>query len=582
MSRKLLVLIPVAVACGTGGAAEAVRPNDPTAENVLGEEKADCRKVESGAQPLVVDWKQEQRGDLEIAMKDGLAVVKYSCEGIELLADCKVDGEYGFIGMTRKEQVVRLENADEVKANLPFTGGAVGGELSRGATIDIAMVMVGKRRTTWMEPTKEDLKGNCDGATHYVRGAMVGAFAVETGTRAKVRAAADVFAASASAQSESAKSMKNKDGDPSACAKASPNAETPPDQCGAAIRIVLGPIQQKAPAEPPAAPAKAPPVETACPEGLVLAEGKCTKAETAAAYQCAPDNGAECKTQCEKGHAGSCVLHGRNLASSDQAAALAAFQKACDGGEAAGCTGQGMVTKDAAAATTLFQKACDGGDAPGCREHGIALRDGKGTGTDEAAAAARFDQACDGGDDVGCAEAAKAYAAGAGVNKDEARAAKLHKRACDGSVGESCAALGGFYERGAGGVGKNPALAQVMYRRGCFRASAAACLGLGRTLASAKPPRMDEAKMAFNQACVRRNVLGCAAMKVLFGAPQGAVDVKLKIDLTQSCTRNNDTRACVDAALLDTAAGLPTAKVQLDLACKRGDAFACLIQEKAK
>jgi uncharacterized protein len=581
MTRWLLVLVGLGVGCGPGGAAEAVRPKDPTANDLLGEQQADCRSVQNGAQPLIVDWKPEQRGDLEVAMKDGLAVVRYGCDGIELLGDCKIDGEYGFIGMTRKEQLVRLENADEVKANLPFSGGSIGGELARGSTIDIAMVLIGKRRTTWSEPSKDDLKGSCDGATHYVRGANVGAFAVETGTRAKVRAAADILLASGSAQSDSKKAMKNRDGDPSSCAKASPNADAPPDQCGAAIRIVLAPIRQKAPELEPAA-APAPAADRTCPEGLVLADGKCTKPEAAPAYQCEPASLDECKAQCDKGHAGSCAAHGRALARSDEASARAAFQKACDGGDASGCSGLGSLLPDAAQAVAAFEKGCTGGDAPGCRMLGVALREGKQIAKDEARAVSLFDQACDGGDDIGCAQAAKAYAAGQGAAKDEAKAAKLHKRACDGSVGESCAGIAQLYESGAPGVGKSPILAETMYRRGCQRNSAEACVGLGRMLAAAKPARMDEAKLAFSRGCGGRDALGCAAMKVLFGEQRPVVaDPRLKMELGQACTRGNH-RACASAGLLDAGAGMPAARLNLERACRGGDGFACLVLEKTK
>src|SRR5262249_36633378 len=148
----------------------------------------------------------------------------------------------GFIGMTRREQVVRLANADEVAANLPLSGASISGELQRGATLDIAMMIVGKKRTTWDTPTRDDLKGSCDGASHFVRGAIVGAFAMGTGSEAKVRAAAEIFGASASAGSSSSKQTQNRDGDITDCQKATPDAPSAPPQCGAPIRLVLAPI----------------------------------------------------------------------------------------------------------------------------------------------------------------------------------------------------------------------------------------------------------------------------------------------------------------------------------------------------
>ena len=57
---------------GAGGAAKAIRPDAPTGSAALGE-TTECRDVSRGSKPLVVDWKPEQRGDLEVAMSEGVA-----------------------------------------------------------------------------------------------------------------------------------------------------------------------------------------------------------------------------------------------------------------------------------------------------------------------------------------------------------------------------------------------------------------------------------------------------------------------------------------------------------------------------
>ena len=186
MRAHVLTLL-MTVGCGAGTAAEATRPKEPVAV------QAECADVTAGAEPLVVDWNSEQRAELEVAMKDGVAVVAYDCEGIRLLSDCKLEGDYGYIGMKRKEQVLQLTSSDELQANLPLTGSQLGVDLERGSSLDVAMIMVGKRRSTWVGPTSGDLKGECAGATHYVRGATVGAFALASGSRANVRASAQIF-----------------------------------------------------------------------------------------------------------------------------------------------------------------------------------------------------------------------------------------------------------------------------------------------------------------------------------------------------------------------------------------------------
>jgi TPR repeat protein len=579
---SVVVLGSALVSCGAGGAAEAVRPADPTAKAALGE--TECRSVEKGGEPLVVDWKAEQRGDLEVAMKDGVAVVAYSCQSIKLLPDCHIDGTYGYIGMTTREQVVRLESGDEVRANLPFTGGALAAEMQRGATLDVAMVMIGKRRTTWSEPNQADLKGgSCAGATHYVRGATVGAFVLSTGTQAKVAAAAELFGAGTSGNSASAKETKNRDGDPSECAKAAPDSTSPPPQCGAPIRLVLGPIAKTPEAGKPveAAPPKAPVASdvTTCPAGLVQSGGKCTAPASAPAFQCNPSDAAECGAQCDKGHAGSCAALGDLIATTDPTRSAGAFKKGCDGDVAAACFGLGRLTErgqgvkaDPKGAADLYERACKGGSAAGCGAEGRVT-------TDPARAFALFSQGCNGGDDASCRDAALSFAQGKGVAKDLAKAAELHKRACDGSIGQSCYELGGLYESGAQGVGKNAIHAELLYRRGCTRGSTEACVDLGRLEFERNP---TEAKIFFDQGCMKNVKLACAILNVGFGDRRPVFpDVAQKNALTQSCNAGS-MKDCAIVGILDAASNMPMGKMNLKRACMAGDKFACEMAKKAK
>ena len=179
-----LVVTGSVVACAAGGPGAAMRPNDPTAGDALGES---CSAVAPYGQPLVVDWKPHERANLEEAMASGVAVVAYDCNSLRLLGDCHVEGSYGTLGVSRKEEVVELESADEIKANLPTFGVKLAAdfraEIQRGSAINLAMILIGKRRTTVSSAGRGQLRGTCDGATHFVRGAFMGAFAMGTGTR---------------------------------------------------------------------------------------------------------------------------------------------------------------------------------------------------------------------------------------------------------------------------------------------------------------------------------------------------------------------------------------------------------------
>jgi TPR repeat protein len=592
--------------CGTGGVAQSVRPADPTAGSTLGE--AACREGDARVDPLVVDWKPDQRGDLEVAMKEGLAVVSYSCKkGVQILRDCKVEGSYGFLGMTKKEQVVRLENSDEVAANLPTAGigliGKVGAEMQRGATIDIAMILVGKKRTTPTPVTRDLLKGECEGATHYLRGASVGAFVMETGTKAKVKTAVELFGAGVAAGSESSKATRNKEGDPSDCAKSSPDSSGPPGQCGAPVRLELGPIKPAAaaaadaPAQPAAAAAPAAAdkdVNEGCPKGLVFTNGKCAAPESAPAFQCHEGNAAECREQCDKGNAPSCgilaAMHvrGGEGVERDDAKAAPLLKKACDGGHATSCTLLGRLTedgrgtaKDPAAAAALYEKACNDGEALACGGLGSLLLRGEGVGKDEARAATVLKKACDGGDPRACGELGMLT-----VAKDPTAAGPIFRRGCQGGDPVSCNESGRMLETGQGGMGRNDMLAAISYERGCYGRMSR---GYGPAQVCTSAARMKQlqgnamlAQMFANQGCMARDSLGCAILKVALGKPAVVVpDVQQSSAWRDACVRG-DGLACAANGMVSLGSGNPNGKMDLEQGCRLQNKWACEMKKFAK
>ncbi|MBW2527840.1 MAG: sel1 repeat family protein, partial [Deltaproteobacteria bacterium] len=406
--------------CGPGSAAGALRPDDPTYAGAVGAGK------EQGSRPrlLIVDWEPETRGDLEVAMKQGVAVVSYRDDSVRLLDACSLEGEYGFIGISRKERIVRLVDADEVKANLPFGGAALaaelGGEMKRGATLEVGLVMVGKRMTTMQRAFDAQLQGECDGATHFVRGAMVGAFVMATGTEAKVRTTAELFGVGAAAGSESAKQVRTREGELAECKDADPDDSAPPKQCGAPLRIDLAPIVPGDADTSVDVPAlwTADVIAAACPDGFVLEDEKCTKPEQGTGHQCQGIDPVECDAQCSLDHGGSCLNLGW------------AYERGIG------------VDKDLSRAFKLYAKSCKLGTTEGCRALAFMYLNGLGVDADPGKALGYYRDACQAGDALGCSNLGTIYAHGKGVAKDIDRAVKLYRRACNGGSPRGCINLG--------------------------------------------------------------------------------------------------------------------------------------------
>lgn len=434
-SRSIAAAVAtVLLACGTGGAGKALRPDDPSYAAATGEQAAAiCHKVDAEGTPLVVDWKPEDRGDLEVAMKQGVAIVHYDCDTVKVLPDCHFAGSYGFIGITRSEQVISLVDADEAKANLPFSGGKIGASMARGSSLDIALVMVGKSMASALKVEQGKLEGTCDGATHFLRSATVGAFAMKTRTSGQVGAAAELFGAGASGASSSDKGVDRKVGDLAACRQADADAPSAPKECGAPLRVQLVALGHGL--DP-----KSPPSEVSCPQGTVALAGKCAPVKPDSPHECVSDDVADCTKQCDAGNVTSC----RSLA-------LTALLKGLNAGN----------DSFDAAVVHAYEHGCELGDGFSCGALGEAYDDGSLGPKHHGKALALYAKGCGIGDGIGCR-----HLAALAASVDKGKAARLYARGCAAADAESCTAIGAIREQGDG-VAQDEVGAKRDYQRAC-------------------------------------------------------------------------------------------------------------------
>ncbi len=478
--RLIAVLLLALAGCPAGKAAQTVQPNQPTVGDADpsmqspgggGNGTAVACKSAERADLMVVDWTPEMRGDVEVAMKEGIALVSYDCKSVKLVPACSLAGEYGYIGTTRREKKIEMNSKDEVAANLPVGGlswlSDLGGKFGRESALLAQLVMVGKRSSAKKRADKSELTGDCGSATHFVRATTVGAFVVATGTKAELAASAKILGKGASGSSSSATKIEAQDGDLEACAKSTTDGKAPPDQCGAVVRIELEPIG-----------GEAKPVELAppgCPPGFFQADGACRRPD--APHQCNAGDAGECEKQCSAGHGGSCAM-------------LAVMYR--DG------TG---VKKDWGKAAKLGQAACDKDVSAGCRVAAAAKLDGKGIDKDKTAALALLDKACLAGDGAGCVELGVAKLADKKLAGD---AQYAFRRACyGGGEFDGCAWLGTLYVEGKGGMSASPKVGAKFLEKGCKEGSARACASLGELYKAGKGVDKDpaKAKEMFAKAC---------------------------------------------------------------------------------
>lgn len=486
--RSILRSIPlaflVAASCGKGKVGKTVQPDTMTGADALGEGSFDCTAVAPSAEPLVVDWPDHHRADLGITLQQGgVAVVHYGCDGLELLKHCTIDGGYRYAGSQLLLGVVELESADAVQASLPVQGATFAAKVGGDSKIDIATAIIGRLNTLVSGPSRAELQGECEGATHYVRSAYVGAFSMATGTKGEAYVAAEIFKAGASAGSSSSRSALTKDGDLSVCESHDPNSPAPPSQCRSAVRLELYPIEEAvasgdAESNPDgsvstSASAQPKPVVeglvNTCADGFVPAGGKCARKEAVVAYRCDRNDYEDCKAQCDKGSADSCYNAGLGPLSRMPVAPnspdYAARQK-----------------ED----LPYYEKACEGGVGLACNSLGLSYSSKNSGLLDLAKAQAKLERACSAlMTGAACLHLANLVVEGkAPINKDPKRAVELMERACILGIANGCVRVGEWKITGHKGVPKDVAKGTELLEASCKEAkdrfSCETLLGLHR------------------------------------------------------------------------------------------------------
>ncbi len=562
--------------------------------------------ITGNLEPMIVDWQPEQRGDLEEVMRDGLVVVAYDNQGFRLLKGCKVDGKYDFMGMTRRERVVRLESVDDVKANLPLGGmglaAQLGGEFEKGATLDIAMVTIGKIRTTWRNVAKKDLIGNCANASHVVRGATVGAFAVDKGDRTRARAVAEIFGAGGSGGMSSKSMVRVVDGVLSDCEQALPDSPKAPGRCAAIIRVELIPINaSEDEAHKNNADDRSPELRDVCPPGLVMVDGKCTKPNSGtvarkSVAECTYGNARECLEACKVNNAKSCsklalmAWKGEGGSPQAQSEAAGVAGKACRDGDPAGCTllgnflllgGQG-VQKDSRKAAEAFAKGCDDGDADGCMMVGTILLTGRdGVPRNTQLASKALTKGCKGGAHGACSDLGLLFLGGQGFNKDLPLAAGLFKKACDGDNSTGCSNYAYMQEFGMG-TPRDVQRAVLGYAKSC-KLDESSCTWLAAMFQLGKGGLQkddNKAVQLYKLSCSKGDPIACAIVRAYLD-PSTKVDaeqIKGYVNVWKGTCDAGTARDCSGLGVIAVNLGMrEESKILLAKGCQLGDEWGCLM-----
>jgi hypothetical protein len=239
--RPLVVPLAVTIliaACGGGNIASKLA----NAPDYNPKDQTKCGVTKSQAKPLIVEWPSPERMELENKVRQGLVVVHYvGCE-MSVLDRCSVSAKYTYQGATRNQDKVEMKDEDDLYANLPVGAAKLEGKLQRSGRLTVDMNLVGRFEAEKASVHTDELQGDCAGATHFVYGVTVGAFDFYAGGQANVAGSVGVGSVGAGGHSQAERETLTKAGDQAACERATSADTSPPEGCGALIRIEVVPL----------------------------------------------------------------------------------------------------------------------------------------------------------------------------------------------------------------------------------------------------------------------------------------------------------------------------------------------------
>jgi hypothetical protein len=225
-----VLIAGLSIAVNGCGGKEPIPPKPPEVTKPVEEAAPTCQKGKNDDRPLAVSLTKEEREQLRLGLADGgLLPVKYeNCE-LVFLKDCQLNVFYEYMPASFRKERVAIRDAKDLFDAMPIHGADTWKELKRSGELGVSLIEIGRWESHEKDVGKDDLRpladGGCNGATHLVTAASMGAFRLQAGAIDKAQSLLE-------------------EGVEDACAHATTYDRSPPDNCAAALRIELTPLPE--------------------------------------------------------------------------------------------------------------------------------------------------------------------------------------------------------------------------------------------------------------------------------------------------------------------------------------------------
>ena len=245
-SRSVVFFFASLAVMSCGGSFRVARPA------IL--DAAQCSMSRDHSAPLIVDWSNASRGELELLASKHTVAVHYAGCKISVLRQCRVRGTYTYRAITPKHDQIVMRDRDELYANIPFGAASFEAKLLSAGALSVQSTIVGRFDATNVELGSSDFEGDCASATHVITGLSAGSFRFFAGSGEQGGGDVGAFGVGAGGSTASRREVLVEDGNDGVCARATAADAAPPYGCGALIRVELVPIGTPTKSEPSCPP----------------------------------------------------------------------------------------------------------------------------------------------------------------------------------------------------------------------------------------------------------------------------------------------------------------------------------------
>lgn len=200
--------------------------------------------------PFIIEWDATDMSSFESHAANDIVIVRYEGCSLQVLGECKNDSIRGSQGAYKPPEwtsgsleSIDISNEGELYAKLPLGAASLGGRVSGGERFHMEYYVAGTRNATRDSVYTADLADNpgCEGATHFVYGYNLGAFALGSANELNTKVGGSVYGFGAGGSTSSKRNAEKKGGDLVTCKS---DSATEVQGCKAPIRLTLREIRE--------------------------------------------------------------------------------------------------------------------------------------------------------------------------------------------------------------------------------------------------------------------------------------------------------------------------------------------------